>query len=201
MYWPLSPPAAAASPSPANTSDGQVEGLLPPPQDNWRARWGDPLLLTPLFLLGLAEIFRMLFTFTPTGLDTQPVGPLDDRMLSVGFWAFVTLRYLTAVCLARFLPRPFRAPVCAFIAATLVWLNPVLLFGDHATPLWDVWAAPAFLLAALLVSLDWWLTAGIVLALGCVFRGQTIWAVPVLLLCPLFAGWAGRFLRIAGARA
>jgi len=167
-------------------------------EDDWRMRWGDPLLIAPVILLGICTVLRMIFTFTPAGLDTQPVGPVDARFTSPSFWIFAVLRFLSVICLVRLLPRPFKAPACAFVAAMLVWLNPALILGNHAWPLFDVWAVPMYLLAALLISLNRWTAAGIALALGCLLAGATIWAAPVLLLCPLAAGYPAKFLKIIG---
>jgi hypothetical protein len=129
--------------------------------------------------------------------DNGEVSPIDVRVASVGWWTLLLLRYLSAVCLARFLPRPFRAPMCALVAATLAWLNPASILDSFGWMQWDSWLPPFFLLAAILATLDAWVAAGLVLGVGCMFKGQLLFVTPVLLLCPLLAGWPGRFMRIA----
>jgi len=164
-------------------------------------RWGDPLLLAPAALLAGMVILRPLFTWTlaPTSAAINP--PVDNLVASIPFWIFLVLGFVTLVCLARFLPPPFRGPACGMIAATLVWMNPPMLIDGHTWPQWNSWLPAFFLLAALLASLDWWMAAGIVLGIGCMFKGQILFAAPVLLITPLLAGWPGRFAKIIGGLA
>ena len=75
----------------------------------------------------------------------------------------------------------------------LVWCNPLLLIDSHAWPQWDVWILPIFLFAALLASLNRWMLAGMLLGIGCMFKGQMLLAGPVLILWPLFEGRWGRW--------
>lgn len=78
----------------------------------------------------------------------------------------------------------------------MAWLNPGSILDSHGWPQWDSWLPPFFLVAAILVTLDWWIAAGLLLGVGCMFKGQLLLVSPVLVLCPLLAGWPGRFLRI-----
>jgi hypothetical protein len=164
----------------------------------WRAGWGDPLLLAPLVLMGIfLLLYPRLSWQLQSARDTRArIFDLDQHVSDVGFWLWWIVRFLAVVCLARFLPAPFRAPACGLIAATLVWLNPALILEGFGFPQWDGWILPFFVIAAVLASINWWLSAGVVLGVGCMFKGQLLFLTPVLLLCPLFAGWPGRFLRI-----
>ncbi|HSV16484.1 MAG TPA: hypothetical protein VLI90_19635, partial [Tepidisphaeraceae bacterium] len=162
----------------------------------WRSRWGDRILLLPVILLGVALLLRPYVTFVLQGIPAAGDSLIDQRLVSVGWWLFLVLRFVAVVALARFLPSPFRGPVCGAIAATLVWLNPASVLDSMGWPQWEVWLPPWFLLAALLVSVDWWLTAGLALGFGCMFKGQLLFVAPLFILCPLFAGWIGRFTRI-----
>jgi len=86
--------------------------------------------------------------------------------------------------------------MCALVAGTMAWLNPGSILDGHGWPQWDSWLPPFFLIAAILVTLDWWIAAGLLLGVGCMFKGQLLFVSPVLVLCPLLAGWPGTFLRI-----
>jgi hypothetical protein len=162
----------------------------------WRSRWGDPMLLAPVVIFGIARLVRPHLGWQMPLPDDISSSPIDVRISSVGWWVFLLLRYISVVCLARFLPRPFRAPMCAMVAATMAWLNPSSLPDDFGWPQWDCWLPPFFLVAAILVTVDWWIAAGILLGVGCMFKGQLLFVSPVLILCPLLAGWPGRFFRI-----
>jgi hypothetical protein len=146
-----------------------------------------------IFLLMYPRLSWQLQSARDTGAG---IFNLDQHVSDVGFWLWWIVRFLAVVCLARFLPAPFRAPACGLVAATLVWLNPALILEGFGFPQWDGWILPFFLIAAVLASINWWLSAGLILGVGCMFKGQLLFLAPVLLLCPLFAGWPGRFLRI-----
>jgi len=83
---------------------------------------------------------------------------------------------------------PYMAWFAGFLAALLVWFNPAMLLDAHAWPQWDCWIIPAYLLAALFVSLDWGFAAGATIAIGCMLKGQLLIGAPILILWPLFAG-------------
>ncbi len=160
-----------------------------------RDRWGDPLLLIAPLLLGVFTLLRPYASFTMPAPDPG-TSLIDMRIVRLSWWIFLVLRYTSAVALARFLPRPFRGAVCAVVAATMAWINPATILDSFGWPQWEAWLLPFFLIAAVFVSLNWWLAAGIVLGIGGMFKGQLFFLAPVLVLCPLFAGWIGRFLRI-----
>jgi hypothetical protein len=162
---------------------------------SWRSRWGDPMLLTPSILLGIFTLLAPHIRFD-SALPNPSTSPIDQRVIVVSWWIFLVLRFLSVVSLARFLPPPFRAIACALVAGTLAWINPASILDSFGWPQWEAWLLPFLLIAAVLVSLDWWLTAGLVLGVGCMFKGQLLFLCPVLVLAPLFAGWPIRFLRI-----
>ncbi|MDP9175435.1 MAG: hypothetical protein M3O30_16455 [Planctomycetota bacterium] len=164
---------------------------------HWSQRWGDPYLLLPVAALGFCWFLSQFLTWTPVISDGVLLPPIDLRIAAVGSWILFITRFTAAVSLARFLPSPFKAPACGLVAATLVWLSPAAILGAHGTPQTEVWILPFFLGAVLLISLDRWTAAGIVLGIGCMFRAELLFAVPMLLLCPLFAAYPGRFLRIS----
>ena len=203
-FWPspgvetvaLAPAAVPKAEPRAARTDQRIS---PAPRSSWRDRWGDPLLLLPVILLGVATLIRpyVNWTWDLPGLDDTHLQIIDARTMSLSWWFFLTLRFTAAVCLARFLPQPFRGPACGLIAATVFWLNPSVIYDSHGWPQWDVWQLPFYIIGALLVSLDFWTAAGIVLGFGCMFKGQILFAIPILVLCPLFAGYLMRFLRIA----
>jgi hypothetical protein len=176
---------------PMGPAIGDMAGSSP-----WRSRWGDPMLLMPVALFAICTLIRPHLSWQMPLPDNFESSPIDVRISSVGWWMMLLLRFLSVVCLARFLPRPFRAPMCAMVAATMAWLNPSSLPDDFGWPQWDCWLPPFFLVAAILITLDWWIAAGILLGIGCMFKGQLLFVSPVLILCPLVAGWLGRFFRI-----
>jgi hypothetical protein len=89
-----------------------------------------------------------------------------------------------------------RAWACGLVAALLVWFNPAVLMDAHGWPQWDVWCVPFFIGAVLCCSLDWWLTAGALIAIGAMLKGQVLLAAPVLLLWPVFRLQIGAALRL-----
>jgi hypothetical protein len=164
----------------------------------WRARWGDPFLLSPAILLGVLLAIHPLFKWTAAFPVVPPHLMLDHDFTDLEFWFFLVLRFLAAVGLVRFLPSPFRGPACGLVAATLVWINPAMLLAGCGWPQADPALLACAILTAVLISLDWWLAAGFALAAGIMTSWQFIFFAPVLALPPLFAGWGGRFLRLLG---
>ncbi len=162
---------------------------------SWRSRWGDPMLLAPPILLCIFTLLAPHIRFDANFFNLS-TSLIDQRVTVVGWWIFLVLRFTSVVALARFLPPPFRAIACAMVAGTLAWINPASILDSFGWPQWEAWLLPFFLIAAVLVSVDWWLTAGLVLGFGCMFKGQLLFFCPVLVLAPLFAGWPIRFLRI-----
>jgi hypothetical protein len=79
-----------------------------------------------------------------------------------------------------------RAWSAGLLAGLLLWFNPALLLDGHGWPQWDVWCLPFFLGAALCCSLDFWLTAGALVVVGAMLKGQILLAAPALLLWPVF---------------
>jgi hypothetical protein len=82
--------------------------------------------------------------------------------------------------------------------ALLLWFNPAVILDAHAWPQWDVWMLPFFLAAALLTSVEWWLTAGILLGIGAFFKGQVLLIAPLFLLWPLFELRISAVIRLIG---
>ena len=80
-------------------------------------------------------------------------------------------------------------------SAALLWMDPALLLDAHLWPQWDVWLVPFFLWAAVAASFERWFVAGMLLALGAMFKGQ------LLIVAPLFPLWALLAGRYAGAAA
>jgi hypothetical protein len=84
------------------------------------------------------------------------------------------------------------------IAALLVWFNPVLILND-CWPQWDAWILPSFIFALYFSMRGWWFTAGALLGIGAMLKGQILFVTPVFLLWPLFSGqWLALGRLIAG---
>lgn len=92
------------------------------------------------------------------------------------------------------LAHPHRGWIAGLVAALLLWFNPAMLVDAHAWPQWDVWLVPFFISAAVLASVNWWVGAGILLAVGSMFKGQLLLVAPVFVLWPLFEGKIGAAL-------
>ncbi len=78
--------------------------------------------------------------------------------------------------------------LCGLFAALLVWLNPATLVDAHVWPQWDVWVMPFYFWGLYLASSGRWFGAGAVVGVGIMFKGQILFAIPLLILWPLFAG-------------
>lgn len=83
-------------------------------------------------------------------------------------------------------PRHFRGVIPGMIGAALFWFNPGVLWVSHVWPQWDIWLVPFFLAAILLACVESWFFAGICIAVGACFKGQLLFAAPLLILWPLF---------------
>ena len=94
----------------------------------------------------------------------------------------------------------------ALIGFALAWLNPASVINGHGRPAWDVWVAPFYLWAMFLACADWWFSAGALIAIGALLKGQQlIVSAPVFVLWPLIAlrfdaigRWLVGFLLAAG---
>ena len=84
------------------------------------------------------------------------------------------------------------------VAALLVWFNPVLILND-CWPQWDAWILPSFIFALYFSMRGWWFTAGALLGLGAMLKGQILFVTPVFIFWPLFSGqWLSLGRLIAG---
>lgn len=165
-------------------------------EDIWA--WGDPLLLVPVIVLLICQWVAPYVAWQPAIDDLSKLRELDLLIISPGFWIFLVLRFVAAIALVRFLPRGLRAPLCGLLAAAAIWLNPGVLLDGHGWPQWETWSLAFFTLAALGCAINRWTTAGVLLGIGCLCKGQLLLAAPVLIFCPLLAGWPRRFVRILG---
>ncbi len=126
---------------------------------------------------------------------SPPSGVVGAAWLDRWAWAGLAVVFALTCGALRVLPPEHRGWAAGTVAGLLVWFDPTLLVNAHVWPQWDVYLLPPLLLAALLASLDWWLAAGLVMGVGCMFKGQFLIGSPVLLLWPLLSlrwGAAGR---------
>jgi hypothetical protein len=139
------------------------------------------------------------FSFTNDGNTLEIHSPTYGGAVWPTLWVWLRLLALFAIMVvsARLLPPLHRGWACGAVAALLVWFNPMVILVSNAWPQWDAWVLPAFLVPALLASLEWWLLAGFVLGVGIMFKGQVALGGPILLLWPLFGGKFGAFTRAA----
>ena len=97
--------------------------------------------------------------------------------------------------------RPARAAVLGLVAAAFFWLDPAVIWNAHCWPQWDSWLLPFVLWAAVAASAEWWFTAGVLIAGGAMFKGQTLFAALWFVLWPVFQGRVGPALRWAAGLA
>jgi hypothetical protein len=138
-------------------------------------------------------------TLLTSAAARQPQPPGDTYgavWLSLWQWLGVGLLFAALCGSMRDMPAEHRGWACGLLAAMLLWLNPAVLVDTHVWPQWDVWLLPPLLLSALLASLEWWFTAGLIFGIGTMFKGQFLIGSPVLLLWPLLSMRWGALARI-----
>ncbi len=86
-----------------------------------------------------------------------------------------------------------RAATCA---ALLIWFNPAVIFNAHVYPQWDVWLLPPLIWAIFFGLIDWWLPAGMAVAISAMTKGQILLALPLLIAWPLLLGNFRAVLRL-----
>jgi len=136
---------------------------------------------------------------TGLGDAQQPMPPgatYNAVWLSLWQWLGIGVLFALLAASIRWMPAEHRGWACGLLAATLMWLNPAILIDAHVWPQWDIWVLPPFLLAALLASLDWWFTAGLVFGVGTMFKGQFLIGAPILIFWPLLSMRWGALTRL-----
>jgi hypothetical protein len=113
-----------------------------------------------------------------------------------GAWMGMLALFIVMVASARGLPPRLAAVACAWVAAMMVWFDPITILNSNVWPQWDVWILPIYILAVLLASVNWWFSAGVLLGFGCMLKGQILLGGPILFLWPLFEGKWREALRI-----
>ena len=155
--------------------------VLPSMNELWRQPTGVLGAVLALLSIGYYAFAAYRLGYWPDWIDqTNLPGATDLLTLLVIFIALLaSIQSMTV---------PYMAWFAGFLAALLVWFNPAMLMDAHAWPQWDCWIVPAYLLAALFVSLDWGFAAGATIAIGCCIKGQLLVGAPILILWPLLAG-------------
>ena len=94
--------------------------------------------------------------------------------------------------------RPYDGVARGMSAALLFWLSPAVLYAAHYYPQWDVWILPFYTFAILAACKDWWFTAGMLVAVGAMFKGQMMFCGAILPLWAIFGGRFGAAARVLG---
>jgi hypothetical protein len=181
----------------------KMDPQVPEWQDN---RWVPWLDYGPLRLLVMREwAIHQRTVAERTGLPPYDIPSLDAWQRDYDFNAFVmhfniTLEFFACVC-AFFLTRlwviggtpstergHFTGVWQGIVAALLLWFSADSIISAHGWFQWDTWPVPWYLLACLLASLDWWLCAGIAVAIGICFKGQMLSISPIFIIWPLVQG-------------
>ena len=111
-------------------------------------------------------------------------------------WVELLILFAAMAWALSIMPPGHRAWGCGLVAALFLWFDPAILVDSHMWPQWDMWTLPPFLTTALLASVDWWFSAGLVLAFGSFFKGQILFAAPVLIMWPLLSLQIGKVARM-----
>ena len=74
----------------------------------------------------------------------------------------------------------------ALFAALLLWFNVAMIISSHGWPCGDGWVVAPFLWVTYFCHRRNWFIAGIVLAVGAMFKGQLFFVAAIFLLWPLF---------------
>jgi hypothetical protein len=126
----------------------------------------------------------------------QPSAVFGAVWLSIEQWIGIAILFVAMCWSMRCMDESHRMWAAALLAGVFIWLNPAMLVDGHSWPQWDCWLLPPFLLAALLASLNCWLTAGLVVGAGIMFKGQFLIGAPVLIVWPIAAGRIGAAIRM-----
>lgn len=131
-----------------------------------------------------------------------PLLVMNRAMLLIGaIGAFASVLLIRRRCAAPAVGTlPIRTGVfVATIAAILTWFSLPANLISFGWPQWDTIVPAAFLASLALALADRWLLAGAVLATATMFKGQTLVALPILVLWPLVAGmWLALVRFVAG---
>ncbi|MGN6505356.1 MAG: hypothetical protein ACTHM6_07320 [Tepidisphaeraceae bacterium] len=93
--------------------------------------------------------------------------------------------------------RPLHGVWLAAGAFALAWFNPASILSAHVRPTWDVWVTPFYVWAIFAASKNAWLTAGAIVGLGAMLKGQELIVAPLFILWPMMRlgfGAAARFI-------
>ncbi len=109
---------------------------------------------------------------------------ITGEMISCIAMFFLVRRYCSGKSVER-------GMMLGLLSALFLWFNPAVISNAHCWPQWDSWVLPFFLSALVLACWNWWFTAGAILALGSMFKGQILFGAPLFILWPLFQGRLG----------
>ena len=91
--------------------------------------------------------------------------------------------------------RPLYGVGLATTVFALAWLNPASLISAHGRPTWDVWVLPFYVWSVFAAGRGAWLTAGCIVGLGVMFKGQLLIVAPFMMLWPMMRFRIGAMLR------
>jgi hypothetical protein len=202
IYWGL----MASGPEGYLNQYDKMEPQIPETQDSNWIPWLDYAPFRLLVMTEWARWTRVHFPIDPgSNLTTQYQRTYDFNWPVLVFntcmeaFAAIVAFFLTRLWVIRSNggePRNhFDGVWQGTVAALLLWFNLDILLGAHAWIQWDTWAIPWYLSAALLASLDWWLMAGVALAIGAMFKGQNFAIAPIFIIWPLVQKRFGAAIR------
>jgi len=106
-----------------------------------------------------------------------------------GFWSDIS----QSLCP----PKPWIGLLPGLAAGLMFWFNPAIIWSGHCFPQWDAWLLPPFVLAVYLCLNGGWLTAGVLLGVAAMAKGQMLIVAPVLFIWPLVQLRLGCVLKMA----
>jgi hypothetical protein len=155
------------------------------------SHWGNWLDYAPLRLAVMSGWGHWTKTHFPDSTGWQPGWEFNKFVLlfntGMELMGATCAFLLTRLWLvrARGSGRPFTGWAAGLTAGLLFWFNPATVLSAHGWPTWDMWIMPMYLLAVLLASYDRWFAAGLVVAIGAMFKGQQLAVATIFVLWPL----------------
>ncbi len=174
-----------------------------PRQDQWREgydlHWPILTFNTAIAAFGSVGIFLLIYTWRRK--SRQPAFRRRTR-LERWFARTVLRRPIAPIEAPELAPDPkpissLYGAVPALIGALLFWFNPAVVLSSHGWPTWDMWVIPFYIWGILLAVWDFWFIAGVVIAIGAMFKGQQFFVAPIFLAWPLLQGRVGPPVRWA----
>ncbi len=126
-------------------------------------------------------------------IEWQPSYQFNRPMLEANVLAeaigaiamFLLVRYWVRRCATQVPVSDCKGLWPGLFAGLLLWFNPAVIWNAHCFPQWDTWLIAPFLLAIYLALNEGWLTAGLLIGVAAMAKGQILIVAPLLLIWPM----------------